>query len=98
MKITKHGEERLKQRCGFRKKTQERMAAKIYENGIPIEMTKGQLKKWLKKVYSKNTNADNLRVYGDNVYVFCEKNLVTVLFVPQEIKKNIKNMIISAEA
>lgn len=98
MQITKHGEARLKQRCGFCRKSQERMAARIYENGVPREMTKGQLNKWLNRVYSKNTNADGIRVYGDNTYIFCEEKLVTVLPVPQEIRKNIKKMVIKADA
>lgn len=93
MGITKHAEERLKERCGFNKKTSERMAHRAYEEGITHSETKGRLNKWVTSLYFRNEKANNIRLYGDKAYIFCNQILVTVIQIPSSLMKDLKNMI-----
>ena len=35
MRVSKHAEKRMKERCGLTKKSKDRMALKVLEEGIP---------------------------------------------------------------
>ena len=93
MNISEHAKQRMKERCGYNKKTQDRMAQKAFENGIPHSQTKGNLNKWITSLYFKNKNANNIKLYGEQAYIFCNETLVTVIPVPVNLKKNLKSMI-----
>ncbi len=93
MHISNHAKQRMKERCGFNKKTQERMSEKALKCGITHAQTKGRLNKWITSLFFKNTNANNIRIYGDNAYIFCRETLVTVIPVPANIKKDMDKMI-----
>lgn len=93
MRVTQHAEQRLRERCGFNRKTSERMAKRAFDNGIPHCKTKGQLNKWITSLYMKNKNANNIRLYGDMVYIFCDGTLVTVMHIPYSLRKNKEQMI-----
>ncbi len=93
MKISDHAKQRMKERCGFNKKSQGRMAKKALEQGITHKQTKGRLNKWVTSLYFKNRNANNIRIYGDNAYIFCGDTLVTVIPVPPRLKKDLDRMI-----
>ncbi len=53
MSVSKHAGERLRERCGFNKKTIERMADKAFKEGIPHSKTKGRLECVHIKIASK---------------------------------------------
>lgn len=91
-KVTKHADQRLKERCGFNSKARNRMAERAFREGITQAQTKGKLNKWMTKLYFNNMNANNIRIYGEKAYIFCDETLVTVLSVPAELKKDIKNI------
>lgn len=93
VKISKHAKKRMKKRCGFNKGTCKRMAEKAYVNGIKHNQTKGNLNKWITSLFFKNCKANNIRIYGDNAYIFCGETLVTVIPVPVNIKKNMNTMV-----
>lgn len=93
MKVTKHGDKRLKERCGFNKNARERMAKKAFEEGITHAQTKGRLNKWISSLYFKNREANNIRIYGEKAYIFCDDRLVTVIPVPNDLKRDLKEMI-----
>ncbi|MDE7424384.1 MAG: hypothetical protein K2N51_11980 [Lachnospiraceae bacterium] len=93
MQISKHAKKRLKERCGFNKKSQDRMAQKAFKDGITHSQTKGKLNKWITSLYFKNKKANNIRIYGDKAYIFCNEILVTVIQVPADLRKNLKDMI-----
>lgn len=69
------------------------MSKKIFEEGIPHAKTKGMLNKWITSLYFKNPKSNNIRIYGDKAYIFCDDRLVTVIPVPNDLKKDIKKMI-----
>lgn len=86
MTITQHAKQRMKERCGFNKKTAERMAKKAFYEGITHAQTKGKLNKWITSLYFKNEKANNIRLHGENAYLFCGETLVTVIPVPANLK------------
>lgn len=91
IKVSKHAEQRMRERCGLNKKSIERIAQKAYNKGIKHESTKGRLNKWITCVYFKNTKANNIRLYGDMLYIFCDNVLVTVFQIPHNIAKNLSD-------
>lgn len=92
MNISRHARQRMKERCGFSRKTQERMALKAFQEGITHAQSRGRLNKWVTSLYFKNKSANNIRIYGDYAYIFCGETLATVIPVPADIRKDIKNM------
>lgn len=95
--LTKHAEERLKDRIGLNKKSLKRNAQKAFDYGYKHSDVKGQLRKYVDKIYlenrDRNTYFDNIRIYGDKVYLFKENVLVTVMQIPANLTKNLKSMI-----
>lgn len=63
IEITRHAEQRMRERLGLNKKSIERMAQRAYDNGICHNETRGNLNKWITKVYFSNKNANNIRLY-----------------------------------
>lgn len=93
MIVTKHAENRIKERCGLGKKTGQRMAEKAFNEGIAHGQTKGRLNKWVTSLYFNNEKANNIRLYGDKAYIFCGETLVTVIQIPVGLMKDFKKMI-----
>ncbi len=77
----------------YNRKACERMAQKAYDDGITHAQTKGRLSKWITSLYFRNKNANNIRLYGDKAYIFCDEVLVTVIQIPVDLMKNLKAMI-----
>ena len=69
------------------------MSEKALKCGITHMQTKGRLNKWITSMFFKNANANNIRIYGANVYIFCSETPVTVIPVPENIKKDVEKMI-----
>ena len=93
MQVSNHAKERLKERCGIQKKIVYKVAEKALSHGITHSQTKGRLNKWVTSLYFKNKNANNIRLYGDKAFIFNDDVLITVLQIPQDLMKNLKNMI-----
>lgn len=51
------------------------------------------LSKWIDGVYLKNKNANNIRLYGDMLYIFCDNILVTVFQIPTNMRNNIDDFL-----
>lgn len=93
MRISDHARERMKERCGFRGKTQDKMARKAYEQGITHSQTKGNLNKWITSLFFSHQKANNIRLYGDHAYIFRDDTLITVFPIPVSLRKNKDKMI-----
>ena len=93
MRISNHGKMRMKQRCGLNKKSCERIAKKAFEEGIRHSETTGRLNKWISSLYFKSKKANNIRLYGDKAYIFSDEVLVTVIQIPNNLKKDMKSMV-----
>ena len=86
MRVTIHGENRIVERVGGKKKNAEKIAEKAFRLGMAHSETKGRLNKYLTKLYFQNTsNNGNMRVYNRKVYIFKNEALITVLPLPHNL-------------
>jgi len=87
--ITRHGEQRIRERVGLPKKAVKRCAMRAMTNGLSYNEANGELLKYLNRL-SKDSHGgwcDNIKVYGDKVYLFYGLILVTVLTIPTKHRK-----------
>lgn len=86
--MTRHGAKRGNKRLGITKKGMNRMATSALLNGIKREDVSGNLRHYLDKLYfSHAKDADNIRVYNQNVFIFIETRLITVFDLPYKYRK-----------
>lgn len=88
--VTDHAHKRSKQRLGLNAEAADRMAMKAWLAGLQHHDTTGALNRYLSKLYWQHKNANNVRLYGEHVYVFCHQTLVTILTLPNRFKKTVK--------
>ena len=93
LKVTKHAKLRLKQRCGIKKRGARQAVKRVLQNGIPHSQTTGRLNKWMTGLYFRSKGANNILLYGDKVYIFRNKVLITVFPIPDDLCQDMKNMI-----
>lgn len=62
MTISNHARQRMKERCGFNRKSQDRMARKAFDEGVTHKQTKGRLNKWV--------TACSLRTTMQTIFVY----------------------------
>ena len=89
MQVTKHAKERMKERCGIKEKSADRMAKIAYEKGLKHRDLTGNLKKWVDSLYFKNRAANQIRLYGDKAYIFQNEKLITVIQIPHNLVKEV---------
>ncbi|MDD3029787.1 MAG: hypothetical protein PHS57_05865 [Alphaproteobacteria bacterium] len=58
-----------------------------FDKGITHTQTSGSLKRYLDGLYLRERKANNIRIYGDKVFLFAGETLITVLRLPQKYKK-----------
>lgn len=61
------------------------MAERAYFTGITHSDTKGALRKYLNVVYLSYKDANQIRLYGDKVYIFKNTLLITVFNLPRNL-------------
>lgn len=83
--VTEHAEKRAKERCGWSRSAIHRMAEKAFESGVTHSETRGKLHRYLSKIYMKEKNTNNLRVYGSNIFLFAGHTLITVYNIPKDM-------------
>lgn len=84
--VTRHAKRRLKERCGVNKNSAQKMAERAFENGISFENAGEILRKYISSIYLKHDKmCNNIRIYGNTVYIFDNQTLITVYLIPQEI-------------
>lgn len=84
--ITEHAYDRAKERLSYNKNALERMANKAYFSGLKHEDTKGKLNKYLTKLWHLHKSANNIRIHGENVFIFINNTLITVYQLPNNLK------------
>lgn len=90
IEVSRHAYERLHERCGLSRKAATSMAEKAFYTGMKHSDTRGQINRWITSLYFNNKNANNIRLYGNFAYIFCNKILVTVLEIPNNLKNRWK--------
>ena len=93
IRVSTHAEQRMRERLGLNKKSIERIAQRAFDNGIRHNQTKGNLRKYVTHVWEKNKNANNIRIYGDKVFVFCDELLVTVFHLPHDLAREMDYLV-----
>lgn len=76
--ISRHAFDRMKERNGWNKKTALRMTKKVYDNGLAPSQVKGEYRAWALHRAAKYPES-TMKFYGQNLYVFQNNVLVTVL-------------------
>ena len=80
--VTKHGAMRMRKRTGINKHAVERMATKVYEAGTRFADTKGRLHRYIESIDGPVNIGNELVVYGQFLYIFRERCLITVWPLP----------------
>lgn len=83
--ITNHVYIRAKERCGLKHKSLDRIALKAFNNGKVHNDYKGRAKSYLDKVYLMYENINNMRIYGEYIFLFNYNVLITVYLIPRNI-------------
>lgn len=97
--ITTHAQRRLKERAGMNKNTARKVAERAYCTGISFDNASSDIRKYISRVYmSHDKIANNIRIYGNIVYIFDNRTLITVFQMPQELVKQIEDYAESIDA
>lgn len=88
--ITNHAYERAKERLRWKSNTVDKMAEIALKNGIKHTDTKGMLNKYITKLWFRYKHANNIRIYGENIFFFNNNILVTLYQLPNELRKHVK--------
>ena len=92
IEVTMHAKERIHERCGIKLKSTERLARIAYEKGLTHADTAGFLNGYLTSLYFFNGTANNIRLYGDKIYIFCNDVLVTVYDTPKRFQNTVNKL------
>lgn len=87
--VSKHACKKAKERMGWKKSTICRMAEKAFQEGVSHKDTKGTVNRYITKIWNNNMNANNIKVYGENLYIFAGETLLTLYKLPKNISKRI---------
>ena len=88
--ITEHAFQRAKERLGLNQKAFKTIAMKSFVAGKKHDQLKSQLKEYISSLYLQYKNANNIRIYGEIVYLFTNNVLITVYQLPNDLKKYTK--------
>jgi hypothetical protein len=90
VELTRHAINRIRKRVGLPKRIIGDHVQKVWDRGATHKDTKGNLRRFISKKYSINTAANNIKVYGTFIYIFCGQTLVTVLPSPPSLRRHTK--------
>ncbi len=99
--ISEHAYDRVKERCGLKKKAIDRMATKVLKTGYNSSKLKGQAAGWIRE-YKDNHTAQIMYIYGNKAWVYAENEkqgaiiLVTVLNIPTRVMTKINAQLATA--
>lgn len=88
--VTEHAYERAKERLNWRPKTLDKMAQRAFNEGVQHKDTKGTLHRYITKLRFKYKYCNNIRIYGENIYIFCDHKLITLYRLQAKLIKHIK--------
>lgn len=84
--VTKHAKRRIKERMGLPRSACQRMAEKAYFEGKDENEFVGKLQACIKTKLARNKNRNScnqIRIYGQFIYMFSDAALITVLRLPK---------------
>lgn len=84
--VTTHAKRRLKERCGVHRNSAERIAERAFRKGISFNNASEIARRYISSIYLKHDKMNNnVRIYGDIVYIFENQTLITVFPMPNNI-------------
>lgn len=96
--VTAHAKRRLKERCGVSKNSAMDMAERAFDKGISFENASADLKKYISSVYIRHEKiGDNIRIYGNMVYIFDNRTLITVYPIPENLLNEMERIATSID-
>ncbi len=87
--VSEHAFDRAKERLGLDRRAFEKLALKAYVSGMKHAECRGQLNKFITRLFMKYKKANNTRIYGEIIYLFNGNTLITVYHIPVELKKHL---------
>ena len=91
MRVTRHAEQRTRQRVGLPKRAVDRAAARALKRGKPRQYFLGAFRRYLNFIFMKRRRANNMRVYNGYIYMFDDDVLITVLEAPPKFRTSDTN-------
>lgn len=91
IKITRHAYKRAKERFQWKKSVLKKMSTLAMREGMSHGDTRGQLNLFITKLYKERRTANNIKIYGQDLFLFSGNTLITVYRVPNEYLGHIKN-------
>ncbi len=90
--LTEHARERGKERLGLSGDALQRTCERAFEDGIPQQETRGSLRRWIDHQGSIHRKGNNLRLWGNHVFVFENKALITILHLPHSFEAQVRKL------
>jgi len=84
---TKHAYRRAKERLGWNKSALRGQMVKAFYHGAAHKDVKSKLRKYVDKLWLKSKNCNNIRIYGENLYLFNNEILITVYRLDNKLIK-----------
>lgn len=91
-RITRHASQRIRERVGLPKQAINKNADRALENGLTHKDVSGSVSRYADKLYLQYRTANNIRFYGNQVYLFRNNILITVIPLPQKYRKVIESI------
>lgn len=85
--MTKHADQRMKERLGIQKCSLSRVEKNALKRGKSHRDFTGKMRKHLDGLYLSRGTANNMKVYQQSVFLFENENLITVIKLPNRLKK-----------
>ncbi len=85
--ITQHALERLRERFSWNQHTAQRMADRALVEGLTHAQSGGRLNRWITKLFLDHHSANNIRIYGEVIYLFQGTRLITAYGVPNNLRR-----------
>jgi hypothetical protein len=86
-RVTEHAFQRAKQRLGWPPSATARMAQKALDCGVRHQDTAGRLRRFLDHQFLLHGHGNNTRIYGQHVFIFEGPVLITILYLPNELRR-----------
>ena len=82
---TDHAYKRAKERMGWSKKTLDKMIILAFKKGFCHADAKGRMKKYIDSLWLQYKTANNIRIYGEDIFFFKDNILLTLYRLPLEM-------------
>ena len=86
--VTDHAYHMAKERLSMNRVSFEKLSEKAYLLGVNHSEVAGNLKRYIDKKFLSQRSANNIRIYGENIFIFSKQTLITVYQIPLNLKKS----------